>query len=81
MKRYIKSAQLKQGYELLGWIVNDAGNRKKVFLSTKAVSKAKALANFRSQVHERYPGYSLVEDKMNLRLDEGPQYNRWPEWS
>ena len=79
MKRYIKTTQYKAKYELLGWLVNDAGNYKKVRLNTEAVSEPRALVKFRHQVHEDYPGWSLVEDKINLRESTGPQYNRWPE--
>lgn len=79
MKRYIKTTTSKRPYELLGWLVNDAGQYRKIFLDTYAISERQALSNFRHQVHENYPGWSIVEDKMNLREGGHPQYNRWPE--
>lgn len=78
MKRYIQSANsIKQPYELLGWLIDDNGYYQKVWLHTYAVSEKAALKNFRYQVHENYPGWSIVEDRMNLRLDTGSRYNRW----
>lgn len=77
MKLYVRAATAKLKYELLGWLIDDNGYYQKVRLHTYAVSEKAALKNFRYQVHENYPGWSIVEDKMNLRLDIGSRYNKW----